>query len=257
MSRQFTIGILVAVVLVPGCGDVGIAHRPGGPERYHIAPVPTQSGLAGRSVVECPAGPCIVLHFPPYEMNPQESREMEEFVARMLIGDPSTTADDGELFRDEQHRWCAETDGEVMQSTFNCCTFAVGDVVGLTADDWIMPLECGQADGTFPMQVVLDSYFELAHQYRVDGRPFDWARIESDAELQQDDVLCFVQTLLTGGTSTRIVHAGRIWKHKGRNWIASKIGAGPILMTPIETLAREFGGQFDVVRIHRPKGQDG
>lgn len=255
MSQRLTVGILLAAVLCPGCGDAGIPPPPAPLERYHISPVPTPSGLVGRSVIECPAGPCIVLHFPPTGLKPEESREMQEFVARLLTGDPATSEDDGELFCDQQGRWCQGTDDEVIQSTFNCCTFAVGDVLGLTTDDWIMPLKYGLADNTLPMQVVLDSYFESVRHFRVEDVAFDWTRIELDAELRQTDVVCFVQTVLTNGVSTRFVHAGRIWKHEGRNWLVSKIGDGPILVTPIETLAREYVGDFDIIQIHRVKVQ--
>ncbi len=262
MNRFLVLETVLTAALVSGCNDDGITRvsaRPKTPERRRMVPVRTEVGLTGRSEIECPLGRCVVLHYPPYEMNSAQSSEMDEIVETVLMGDASTAEDDGELHCQQVGRWCpgVGSETEVVQSTFNCCTFAVGDVVGLTTRDWIMGFSCSATDDTCPMQVILNNYFEQIRYYRDGGIGIDWMGIEGDPALQQDDVLCLVQSYELNGVATEIIHAGKIWKHEGRNWLISKLGAGPILVAPIESVAGSFEVDFDVVQVYRAKAEAG
>jgi hypothetical protein len=158
-------------------------------------------------------------------------------------GDPATEEDDGAFFFDEKSPWVSIY---YTQCTFNCCSFVVGDVVGLTVRDWIAPAPSGDTDGTVPMRVLLDSYFR---EVRVYKEPIaDWRSIHQDATLQQDDVLCYVKT---SGPTPEVIHAGRIWRINGVNWLVSKMGTGPIVRATIQSTGALFPGAFDEIQVYR------
>jgi len=247
--------LLIGFALLVAIGSSGCGRRPARatrlpvdvPEsvgqRILIDPIHTYLGLTGRSVLACPAGYCVILHFPP-EPVPVED------LTDVLEGDPGTDADDGEVYDDPDSPWCSALAAGPSRNTFNCCAFAVGDVAGLTPDDWIMPMLCGDTFDTLPMQVLLDSFYERLQA--LDGPGFHWRALEGDAHLRTDDVLCFVSTT---GQHTCYSHVGRILRKGGRNWLISKFGAGPILRTTIQAAGYKFAGQYDKIWIFRQKDQ--
>jgi hypothetical protein len=248
VSLRFCSAILLFAVFSVGCqhhssGDstlpFDVPDAIG--QRRRIEPIRTHLGITGRSVLACPAGYCIILHYPPA---PVETEDL----STMLEGNPDTDDDSGEVYDDPTSQWCTPSAMGEARNTFNCCTFAVGDVAGLTPDDWILPTPSGDAFNTLPMEVLLDSYYQRVKTF--DGPQFDWRAIERDESLQTDDVLCYVRTTDQYRCYT---HAGRIWRHDGRNWLISKCGAGPIVRATIEATGLRFWGEFDTIWIYRQK----
>ena len=231
-SRNVRAIVFVALVLIlAGCGN----RPPNELVRRKLDPVRTHRGLVGRSALECPAGDCILLHYP---------RRLAS-QAQQAMYDQLETTRTGELFVDDESRWTTH-DGGVPLDTFNCCTFAVGDWLGLSTADWVAPNRTSDTEGTVPMQVVLDSYFKLVREY--DHSDLDWQLIEQDAGLENDDVFCFVST--RQGV-VEFTHVGRISKVGAQNWLISKLGNGPIVRAPIQATGADFRGQFDGVQVYR------
>jgi len=200
-------------------------------------------GVTGRSILTCPTGDCIILHYPPAAVKPND-------LSQFLAGDPDTPDDDGELYSDPSGRWCQAGESYTALNSFNCCTFAVGDVVGLTPDDWISPTRNGDTYFTLPMQVILDSYFERIQVYKYPIA--DWAVLESDPQLRAGDVICLMNVR---SDWLAYAHAGRICKKNGKNWVISKFGAGPIVKTTLEAIGREYAHISNEIRIYRAKGE--
>jgi hypothetical protein len=213
-------------------------HAEATADREWMEPVRTMIGLTGRSLLRCPAGDCIVLHFPPVRV---DNREALEIFKRL----PGIAEEDAEVHLDPNSRWC-QYDARYATNTFNCCTYAVGDVVGLTTDDWISCDAIGNTCFTNPMQVLLDSYFERVKVYRP---PF--IGMETDPALRAEDVLCFVNTASPRPT---YCHAGRVCKRNGTNRLVSKIGEGPILRTSIKAVAMRYSAGFDEIWVYRARG---
>jgi hypothetical protein len=208
-------------------------------ERYPLEPIITHVGLTGRSVLACTAGYCVILHYPPAPV------EIEDLTS-VLEDDPHSDQDNGEVYDDPRSPWCSPNVVPSALNTFNCCTFAVGDVVGLTPRDWIRPIPSGDTYFTAPMEVLLDSFFRRVKIYPAPKS--DWSRIENDSDLQEDDVICFVAV---GREYTTYTHVGKIFKRLDKNWIISKFGAGPILRTTLRATAAKFSDQFDQVWVYR------
>jgi hypothetical protein len=206
-----------------------------------IDPVVTAMGLTGRSVLECPTGRCIILHYPPADLEPPD-------LSQVLDSDPNSTEDNGEVYFELASPWCAPAVTDAALSTFNCCTYAVGDIVGLTPGDWINPVPDGNTDNSNPMQILLDSYFRRVKVYQ--DPTADWEGIERDQDLRRDDVLCYVQT---GEESVQFVHVGKVYPLNGKNWLLSKFGCGPIVRAPISASGNHFSGHWTKVWVYRIK----
>jgi hypothetical protein len=236
--------ILLATVST-GCGPAtDLAGPPSSGaeqvERYWLESVRTAKGITGRSVLPCRAGDCILLHYP--TLGPEELKSLSDYHETSAV----SAVHGGELYLDPDDPWCAAAAKEFVRDSFNCCTYAVGDVAGLTPGDWLEPAPIGETCYTVPMQVILDSYFCCLRVYP--GPAFDWQAIEADPELQVGDVLCYVQTTKTG---VQYVHAGRICRQDGRNLLVSKMGVGPLVRATIQATGQEFLNTFSEVRVYR------
>ena len=198
-----------------------------------------------RTSLECPAGNCILLHFPIRE--DYQSSSMDD----LLEGRPGTDADDGEVVTGEGTQWHVDAPAQLAQ--FNCCAYAAGDVVGLGPGDWL----CGEVnpltDGTNPMQVLLESFYEKVADF---APPFTSGAIEAfetSRLIGDDDVVCLV-----GSRGPDYPHAMRIRDRRDRHWVVGKFGEDPILWTPLETVGGAYEGQFDrvwVFRLRRPRSK--
>ena len=191
-----------------------------------------------RTVLECPGGACILLHFPLREDFTPDS------MSDLLSGRPGTAEDDGQIVSETGTAWHVERVAQLAQ--FNCCTYAAGDVIGLGPGDWL----CGEVnpltDGTNPMQVVLESYYERVAEF---APPFSDRAIESfeaSMQLRDDDVVCLV-----GSRGPDFPHAMRVRRRGDRNWVVGKFGEDPILWTPLGTVGGAYEGQFDAVWVFR------
>ena len=193
-------------------------------------------GLVGRSVLECPAGECIILHYP--RRLPTEE-EVSTYTNTLSVRQ-------GDLAAGAGSPWNTEDSFGGVGGTFNCCTFAVGELLGLSTADWLAPNATGDTNYTVPMRIVLESYFEPIRSYK--GPDIDWESIEGDKELRDDDVLCFVNMADSG---EEYAHVGRIRKRSVVNLLISKLGIGPNVESPMRATAMDFRGQFRDVRIYR------
>ena len=101
-------------------------------------PVRRAKCIAVRSILLCPAGECVILHFPPAWTNKTGVDCYTESV-------PADLRREIAVCRDAAAPWCRAGWRDVAGSTFNCCTCAVGDVMGLTPVDWIEPNASGDA----------------------------------------------------------------------------------------------------------------
>jgi len=249
MTRRVVLGLLGGGTLLGawGCGSNGDMPPP----RSSASRRPSEKPLASafsprhgvdvpRSVLECPAGPCILLHFElrnDYRADPMTD---------LLEGRPETDQDDGEIVSAAGTSWQVAQPAELAQ--FNCCAYAVGDTIGLGVGDWL----CGEVnpltDGSNPMQVVLESYFEQVAEFPP---PFSTDAIrsfESSRDIRDGDVVCLV-----GSRGPDYPHAMRVRGRDGHHWVEGKFGEDPILWTPLETVGGAYEGQFDQVRVFRYK----
>ena len=125
---------------------------------------------------------------------------------------------------------------------------AVGDAIGLGRGDWLAGEVNPLTDGTNPMQVVLDSYYEKVAEFPP---PFSKSGInvfETSSAIRDNDVVCLV-----GSRGPDYPHAMRVRGRKGRHWVVGKFGEDSVLWTPIATVARAYEGQFDRVWVLRLK----
>lgn len=254
LRSPLRLGLLLCVALsaslVVGCDKSGTSSNhprcliSDPPQRQELEPTRTHRGLTGRSVLLCPAGNCIVMHY--------SLRADFEPNTKQILEKDTPNGSVASVFRQDGNQWSmAWVD---TPTTFNCCTFAVGDYLGLTPRDWIEPRPHAVTYFTNPMQVILDSYFRLVKSYPRSA--LDWSKIAEDDSLREDDVLCF----WLGSTQSRnpgrevwpeIVHAGKVRKRAGQNWLLSKIRSGPIVLATIRATAAQFDDQFDEIRIYR------
>ena len=201
--------------------------------KRHKADVP-------RTVLECPRGKCIVLHFPVREDYEPDS------MTDLLSGQPDTKSDDGRIVTDLGPAWQVDRPEQLGQ--FNCCAYAVGDGIGLGRGEWLSGEVNPLTDGTNPMQVVLDSYYEKVAEFPP---PFSKSGInvfETSSAIRDNDVVCLV-----GSRGPDYPHAMRVRGRKGRHWVVGKFGEDSVLWTPIATVARAYEGQFDRVWVLRLK----
>jgi len=239
-------GGLAGLVGLAGCGasaDPGSSVVTGGrrrPPEKALAPAYSRRHRLDvpRTSLECPRGECILLHFPLRE--DYRPGSMDD----LLEGRPGTDADDGEVVSEEGTEWHVDSSAQLAQ--FNCCAYAAGDVVGLGPGDWL----CGEVnpltDGTNPMQVLLESYYEQVADF---APPFTARAIEAfetSRLIRDDDVVCLV-----GSRGPDYPHAMRVRDRGGLHWVVGKFGEDPILWTPLETVGGAYEGQFDRVWVFR------
>ena len=193
-----------------------------------------------RTVLECPRGKCIVLHFPVRE--DYEPDAMND----LLSGASDTDSDDGQIVTGRGTSWQVDRPEQLGQ--FNCCAYAVGDAIGLGRGDWL----CGEVnpltDGTNPMHVVLESYFERVAEFPPPFSESGINQFETSSVIRDNDVVCLV-----GSRGPDYPHAMRVRDRKGRHWVVGKFGEDPVLWTPIATVANAYEGQFDRVWVFRLK----
>ncbi|MCA9126026.1 MAG: hypothetical protein KDB22_03035 [Planctomycetales bacterium] len=185
-------------------------------ERVSLPSVRGTHGLTGRSMIYLPAGPCIVLRYPP--LTPP-AYDMEGY-RTLTSKDPSST-----------DRLLAY--GSL--STFNCATYAFGEVLDLQPDEWIEPLARLDTFYSIPAQVVLDSFYDLVANHQIEQ--LDWSTLEQDQGFRDGDVI--VYSKLVHGKEM-IVHLGKIARQDSINKLHSKLGNGPIAESSLQRCAETF-----------------
>lgn len=209
-------------------------------------------GFTARSVISCPAGECIVLHHPPKFVRTKgfiDGQLIDDYEREMnilLIGDPDTSDDDGEILSDKPDEWSTADAIGGMMVTHNCCTYAIGDVVGLSESDWIAPNAFDATDHTVPMQILLDSYFELIRSAAT--TEIEWQRLDRDDSFEEGDIFCLV---FTKGGQQQFTHVGKIQPERGRNWFIGKFGQGPVIRSTLSAVAEAYRGRFEGICVYR------
>ncbi len=105
--------VIVPITLAAGCQDDGQAPPPASKvaqrqDRVWLEPVRSMIGVTGRSILQCPSGNCIIMHYPPAAVDLGD-------VGELLAGDPNNPDDDGELYDNPDDRWCQSLSRSVGQ----------------------------------------------------------------------------------------------------------------------------------------------
>jgi hypothetical protein len=189
------------------------------------------------------AGTCVIFHFPPT----YSTRASLDRILKTEADSPDCAA---ELIVDPRDMWACASASPALACTFNCCTYAVGEVAGLSVNDWLPSEASGDTLQTVPMQVVLDSFFDRIRVYR---QPLeDWSVVEGDQSLRAGDVFCLVDS---SGATPAYIHAGKICKRNGRNWVDSKLGPGPVVRSTVKALVVEYSKSREELWIYRQRGR--
>lgn len=164
--------------------------------------------------------------------NPQELR-------KVLLSNP---AKPGEIVIDSSNPWAQNS----AQSFFNCHAFALGETVGLTPNDQINGAPVRTLGFPNPVGELLPVFFTL--KLAFEGHQMNLANIESDSRLSTGDRIFFVAKTKEG---VEHVHSGRIVKRGQENWVMSKLGEDPLVITPLETLSKLY--DFSQIQIWIPR----
>jgi len=205
-------------------------------------------------VIRCPAGDCILHHFPPTETlvgidggDPTSPFYLDNMLEVLLNPDDGDTANNGVILPVPE-RWGGDDADEVTLATFNCAAYAVGDLLDLHEGDWVDTASGPDTNETIPFKVVLDSYFKEC--LRIPAQDADWSQLANSAELHPNDLLCLLQQ---SAGKTEFGHVGRIRRHQDQNWLESKIGRGPIVLARLDSVAAAYATSFNTVLIFREK----
>ncbi|GAB5402464.1 MAG: hypothetical protein Aurels2KO_06950 [Aureliella sp.] len=222
LHRRLIVAMIAsACLLLSGCG------RDETPARYAIGSVRTHAGITGRSVIELPAGLCVVLHFPP------SSQPTDKPPGKIILKKDVAQYDEPLAVYGDR-------------STFNCASFALAGLLDLSADDWIEPLARSDTLYTVPAEIVLNSYCDL--QEELIAGEVDWSTLATTQAIRDGDIFCYCQS---AAGRTAFAHMGKIRKRENQNLLVSKFGMGPIVETTLRTCGEEFG--FETLRIYRPR----
>ncbi|QDT11978.1 hypothetical protein [Planctomycetes bacterium K23_9] len=234
-SRRYAALAMIAVVVL--AMNSAIAGRNGKyPEMEFLAPIPTPIGISGRKLFRLRNGECIVIR-PPIEFVSTEEQqrysgtdEETELVPQVLPLDSP---------------WRTDPSRPEDQTTFNCATFAIGDVIGLSRADFLEPRAVGFTNGQNPAHILLQEFYDRLATYPV--ADVDWSELDKLESLIDDDVVVFANH----GSDEAYIHLGKISKSNGRNRMISKMGRGPIVRGTIERTVQVYEGRFDEIQIYR------
>lgn len=239
--RLLQLSWLVVLALCVSCAGENSSNTQDSPiVRQRIDAVNTNRGLTGRSVLFLPAGPCVMLHYPPIE---PLQLDLEQLFPVEATAHCNVVASD-ELGEYWQAAIAVRAGNETM---FNCATFALGEVLDLKADDWVSPVPTAETRYSVPAQVILDSYFDLVASYAGDELE---QLPDVVAGCQAGDIVCFS---LSSDDQIAHAHMGKLVDWHGRLLLVSKLGEGPIVRTTVAACARAYAGQFTQIQVYRRK----
>ncbi|WP_145385014.1 hypothetical protein [Stieleria neptunia] len=201
-----------------------------------LPPIPTPIGYSGRRLFRFPGGECVVLR-PPIELVSEEEQQRYR-----------GTDAESELVREvlpPDSRWRVAPHRPEDESTFNCATFAIGDVIGLSRADFLITQAVSCTNNQNPAHVLLQEYFYSLATYPLAG--IEWDELDRLESLGDNDVVVFA----IHGSNDEYVHLGKIAKWRGRNQMVSKMGRGPIVRGTIQRTAQAYAGKFDEIQIYR------
>lgn len=182
-------------------------------------------------------------------MNQRESqaKPWDEVVELVLQAADSDPTNDGYIVQ-LPDRWGGASASELTLSTFNCCAYAVGDLLNLNQADWIDTRRRHKNEPDPPIQIILASYFDEVMRWPAKSTQLQ--AIGLSPVLQDGDLLCFG---LTYGKRFDCVHIGKAKKIDDSWWMESKLGPGPVVVGTIAGTAAAYTGQYDVILAFRPK----
>ena len=234
--------------LVGGCGE----NDTGDLVRRSLESIREDQGIVGRSAITCKTGDCIILHLPPgtnLSADESEAREksamLEKFLEVVMQHNDDDKSNDGYIVPVGE-RWGGQHPTLNTLSTFNCCTYVMGDVLNLDSADWLDTHRRHPNEPQAPVQIVLDSYFRKILVSST--RELDWEELIKSTTLKEDDLICFSINL---GKKYRLVHIGFAKKNGPDFWMECKLGPGPIVRATLSAMAKGYAGQFDQVIIFR------
>ena len=134
---------------------------------------------------------------------------------------------------------------------FNCHTFSMADVLGLSEKDWLAS----------KLEIIGDEVLEeiggvgdiLGNFYKKEGTFASGSLMKGIADkvkLLENDMIMFTSG---EGNKRRFIHSGLLTKRGDTWWIMSKVGdIDGIWVVPLDTLQNVFDKQFDTISIYRP-----
>ncbi len=234
-----------AVGLLCGCSQDSTGDLP----RTSLEWERSAWGLTGRSIVKCPTGDCLILHYQPTERWLDSGHAPSEKQLGLLLAAPPGGGADECSIMVPGERWGGRFADENTLATCNCCSYAVGDLLDLGPGDWIDTVPHPEAGVAAPFQVVLDSYFLPVTTIRVGESPIE--ELDRSERIREDDLICFVQNY---EFLRQFIHVGRVRKRNGRTWVESKVGSGPIVLSTAVQTAAAYSRKTDEIVIYREHG---
>ncbi len=245
---QVPLVVVMAALFSAGCRE----RSPNFTDRIQLEPVRGTWGLTGRSKISCPAGDCILFHFARTErlLTQDAADEFSEYslpnMLKTALNREDSDAENDGMVVPPSERWGGQEADKITLATFNCAAYAVGELLDLRDGDWIDTRRRNDTNGTIPFSIVLESYFSEVK--RIPASDVNWDALSDSSELQPDDLICFERDY---GRWQECMHVGRIRSRRGRNWIESEIGRGPIVLSTLAAVAKAYGPTFDSVVIYR------
>ncbi|MBX7144523.1 MAG: hypothetical protein K1X79_08750 [Oligoflexia bacterium] len=117
------------------------------------------------------------------------------------------------------------------QAFFNCHAFALGETLGLTPNDSVNGARVNSLGYENPVGLLLPKFFDLKCSF--EGETLNAPAFTHHASLSSGDRIFLVNS---DGPSIEHLHSGRLVKRNGENWVVSKLGEDPLVVTPIDTL---------------------
>lgn len=226
---------IVVTIMIAATISVGARFRKPA-QAEDLAPIPTPLGICGRRLYRFEHGDCIVLRQP----------------VKLFIDEDrlrySGTDEDNELVRQQMpisDRWYTDPNQPEEQTTFNCATFAIGDVIELDRHDFLTPESVSFTNYQNPVDVLLREFYYEVESYSLES--VDWKQLERLDSLEENDVVVFGYR----NRNDSFAHLGKIQKLNGRNRMISKMGQGPIVRGTLQATADVFSGSFEEIRIYR------
>jgi hypothetical protein len=134
------------------------------------------------------------------------------------------------------------------QSRYNCHAFTLGEVAGITPDDWINGFSNLRCNNHNPVHDALSRFFDKAYEIPLRGRNIDERSIN---EMMHDgDRIFFARA---SGDSAEYVHSGIFMRIAGQNCLVHKLGEYPLTINSVSSVVNNYPEVFDRLEGYRPK----
>lgn len=133
-------------------------------------------------------------------------------------------------------------------ASFNCHAFTFGEALGFTPNDQVNGADVKTLGYRNPVDQLLQAFYRKRCEYQVGAAGL--VQFETDSDFNGGELVFLVQG---SGAQTEYMHSGRVVKHDGENWVMSKLGEDPLVMTPMAVLTNLYAGSFSRVEVWLPK----